>query len=364
MGYSLNSMMQLMRSKFAPWILGTFVCLISFVFIFYGVFNPQSAGGGGNAGEVNGEGVSIAEYNRALSQRMEYFRSIMGKIDEDQLEAFGIRESVFQEIARSKVILQHARDEGLGAGSAELRDKILQYEPFKKDGRFDKVQYRQVLRQNGLSPARFEDMIAKESAEQSMRKFIVSLAVVKPSDVEIELRQSQEKAKLKYVFVDTETLRKNLGEGKPVSELNQQLDQLEKQILPALASGRDAIAVNAAKMAGASLKTSDWLTGQSETLPGVGSIRSLQKDLWSMALDPKQGGSAKRYSVGSGTLFAVRVAVQGYDSSKVSAADRTAAYKKVSGTKQSQIFGSIVQGWVKSAKIETNKDLIRPAKLR
>lgn len=353
-----------MRSKFAPWILGTFVCLISFVFIFYGVFNPQSAGGGGNAGEINGEGVSISEYNRALSQRMEYFRSLMGKIDEEQLEAFGIRESVFQEIARSKVVHQQAKSEGFGSGSAELRDKILQYEPFKKDGRFDKVQYRQVLRQNGLSPARFEDMIAKEAAEQNMRNFILSLAVVSPQDVEVELRQSQEKAKLKYVFVDTESLRKKLGDGAPASNLNQQLDQIEKQLLPALSSGKDSAVAAAAKAAGADLKTSDWLSGQSETLPGVGSIRALQGDLWTKALDPKLGGSAKRYSVGSGTLFAVRAAVQGFDASKVSAADRSAAYKKVRNTKQSQLFASIVQSWMKSAKIETNKDLIRPGKLR
>jgi hypothetical protein len=357
-------MMQLMRSKFAPWILGTFVCLISFVFIFYGVIDPQSMGGGGNAGEVNGEGVSVSEFNRALSQRMEYFRSIMGKIDEEQLEAFGIRESVFQELARSKVMHQEARAQKVGAGSAELRDRILQYEPFKKDGRFDKVLYRQVLRQNGLNPARFEELIAKDAAEQRMRAWITSLAIVSDGDVEAELRRSREKAKIKYVFVDTETLRKKLGDGKAISELNQELDQLEKKILPALNTGRDGVVKGIAQASGAELKTSDWLTGQSETLPGVGSIRGIQKDLWSNRLDPKLGGAAARYPVGSGTLFVVRTAVQSYDSSKVSASDRVAAAQKAMSAKQSEIFGAIVQGWMKTAKVEPNKNIIRPTQRR
>ena len=84
----------------------------SHFFIFYGVFSPKSTRGlheGAVAGTVNGEPISIAEFNRELNRRMEFFKNLAGgQFSEEQLKAFRVREGVFQELVNRRLLVQEA----------------------------------------------------------------------------------------------------------------------------------------------------------------------------------------------------------------------------------------------------------------
>src|SRR5919106_4957840 len=96
-------MLTWIREKFGTVVIGAIIGFIAFVFVFYGVFSPKSTRGlheGAVAGTVNGDPISIAEFNRELNRRLEFFKNIAGgKISEEQLKSFKIREGVFQELA-------------------------------------------------------------------------------------------------------------------------------------------------------------------------------------------------------------------------------------------------------------------------
>src|SRR3954452_20648108 len=112
-------MLAWIREKFGPMIAGVIIGFIAFVFIFFGVFSPKATRGlheGAVAGTVNGDSISIAEFNRDLNRRMEFFKSLGGgKLTEEQLKQFRIRESVFQELANRKVQIQEASRQNIGA---------------------------------------------------------------------------------------------------------------------------------------------------------------------------------------------------------------------------------------------------------
>ena len=361
-------MIGLIRQKFGPKIIGGIIAVIAAVFVFYGIFTPgQGAQGPGSAGEVNGETISYSEYNRALNQRIEFFKNMMGgKISDEQLEQFHIREAVFQDLAQRKLLGQIAKKEGFYPSAEQIRDQILKMDVFKKDGRFDKVLYKNVLTQNQYTPTAFEALIGADIMEQNFRSFLSSLAFVSPNDVEKELRAAKDKRKMKYVFLDNESLRKTLSkdlakDSKPADQskkLDEQMEKFSKEILPALSANQDAKVNTILKDANVKVKTSDWLSAQSEVIPGVGSIRMIQAELSTQ----KKGEPAKRYTLMGGTLFASIVDQESYDPAKVTPKERTEMASRLQNQKQSEILSEFMKTWMKKASISRNDKLVATGK--
>src|SRR4051794_38327248 len=106
------------RTKFGTVIISGIIGLIALVFVFYGVVNPRATRGlheGSVAGTVNGDSISIADFNRELKRRTDFFRGLMGggQISDEQLKAFHVKGMVFEELVRRKLLLQEAERQGL-----------------------------------------------------------------------------------------------------------------------------------------------------------------------------------------------------------------------------------------------------------
>ncbi|MBU6154781.1 MAG: SurA N-terminal domain-containing protein [Bdellovibrionales bacterium] len=358
-------MISAMRSKLGPKVIGGVIAVVAFVFIFYGIFVPGSSSskGPGVAGEVNGETITYSEFSRALNQRVEFFKSMMGgKVSEAQLEQFRIGESVFKELTQRKVLGQVARKQGFYPSEEQIRDQIVKMDVFQKDGRFDRVTYKNVLSANRLTPVRFEELIGQDIMEQNFKVFLGQLAVVVEDEVTRELKSAKDRHKVKYVYLDNESARKLLPKDlKPEDQskrLNEKVAEIGKLVLPLLSSGADAKVNAALKDAKVVVKISDWLSAQSNVIPGVGSVRSVQEDLYSM----KKGDPAKSFSLMGGTLFAVSVAHEDFDPKRVSEKDRSAAFSKIQNEKQGDIVKRFVDDFMKDARVSSNSEMIKSGK--
>ncbi len=348
-------MIGVMRSKWGPAVIGGVIGVITLVFVFYGIFVPGSGSRGpGVAGEVNGETISYTEFSRALNQRIEFFKGLMGgKVSEAQLEQFRVGESVFNDLAQRKVFGQIAKREGFYPSSQEILDEILKQDVFQKDGRFDKTLYRNLLQANALTPVRYEEMVGRELMDRKFREFLVSLVQITPVEVDRELRIAREKRKFKYVYVDHESVRKLLPKDLKPEEQSAKLDEkvaeIEKQVIPALSSG------GAIKYP---VKTSDWLTARSNVIPGVGSVASIQNDLFAL----KKGAAAQRFALPGGTFFALALSSEQFNPSSASAKDRQDARAKLLGEKQNDFFRRFTSALMKEAKISRNEEVVSRGK--
>jgi hypothetical protein len=354
-----------MRSKLGPKVIGGVIAVVAFVFIFYGIFVPGSSSskGPGVAGEVNGETITYSEFSRALNQRIEFFKSMMGgKISEAQLEQFRIGESVFKELAQRKVLGQIAKKQGFYPSSEQIRDQIVKMDVFQKDGRFDRVTYKNVLSANRLTPVRFEELIGQDIMEQNFKMHLAQLAVVREDEVSAELRASKDRHKVKYAYLDNESARKllpkDLKAEEQSSKLNEKVAEISKAVLPLLTSGADAKVNAFLKDAKVQVKTSDWLNSQSNVISGVGSIRSVQNELFAL----KKGESAKSFSLIGGTLFAVAVGHEEYDPAKVTPKEKAAAFSKIQSEKQGDLMKRFVDDFMKDSRVSSNSDMIKSGK--
>ena len=353
-------MITAIRTKMGPVMVGGVIAVIAAVFIFYGIFTPGSASQGQTvAGEVNGETISYSEFSRALNQRIEYFKAMMGgKISDEMLEQIHVREAVFQDLAQKRVLSQIAKKEGFYPSEAQIRDQIVKMDAFKKDGHFDKIQYKNVLVANQYSATRFEDLVGSDIMDQNFKSFLAQLAYVSPDEVEKELRQSKDRKKFKFVYVDNESARKMLPKDVKPEDAGKKLDEkigtLTQEVLPALSSGSDAKINALLKDQKITVKTSDWLTPQSNVIPSVGSLKMIEAELFAM----KKGEPAKKFTLMGGTFYAQVQDQETYDPAKLTGKERQETLAKLQGQRQQEIMSDFIKESMKKSSISRNDRVV------
>lgn len=334
---------------FGKWTVGIIVGLIAFVFVFAGIFTPGGTNSASMAGSVNGEAISMTDYGRALNRRLEVLKNYGFK--EDQIKSLGVYNSVFQELVTRKLVIQHAEKMGIKPSEAAIRETIGQYEAFKKDGRFDVLQYHNVLKANSMTPASFERQVAEDIQFRKWQQYFQNAAMVSETEVKQEYVLQSEKRKLKYVLISTEKLlaaikvtsaeiaeylkdEKNLNlaqsryealkttkyKGKTLEqaqniiakevlqsrkkdEASKTGDELSEKVIALMSQGSDSAINSALRAYDVKVEKTDWITLKQKSIPNLGSVHSLQNDLFS-----KEGiKSPKKYSVPKGIVVAVAI---------------------------------------------------------
>ncbi len=406
-------MLSWIREKFGKAVIGGIVAFIAFVFVFYGVFSPKSTRGlheGSVAGTVNGDSISISDFNRELNRRIEFFKAYSGgKLTDDQLKNFRIREGVFQELANRKLLLQEAKRRGMLAPDEEVRERIREISAFQKDGKFDLTTYKQVLEGNNHSPSSFEKLVREDISLQQWESFFHDRVRVADEELKREFLMSRDKRNIKYVLLTIEATKKSVPissdeikkflvdpskinlvkmkfeEGKEtvykgqkfeavqeaiarsvlaggkVEEIQKINQNLADQVLSVMTADRSSDAkVNALlKNMNIQVKSTGLITRQSSFVPGVGESKELISDAFAekSPIDSKLGGKPKKYLMAGRVLLAVVT-----ESQKPNLAEfdheRDSLMQQISARKSREIYQDWMQRLAKKAKIETNPAVV------
>ncbi|MEE4184906.1 MAG: SurA N-terminal domain-containing protein [Gammaproteobacteria bacterium] len=124
------------------------------------------------AATVNGEEIPLSEFRaRYNSQRQQWEANFRAQIPDEVAES--IADSVIQGLVRTRVISQHAVEQGYRVNDAELADAIQSNPVFYVGGKFSQPNYEQLLASQGLTPQRFE---YEERQNMQVRQFAEGVA--------------------------------------------------------------------------------------------------------------------------------------------------------------------------------------------
>ena len=406
-------MLTWIRERFGKFVVGAIMSVIIFVFVFFGVISPKSTRGmheNAVAGTVNGESITIPEFNREYARRLEYFRQMTGgKLSEDQLKAFRLKEAVFQELVKRHVLVQEAQRQGREPSQEEIREKIREVPAFQKSGQFDLETYKSVLAANQYTPASFEKMIRDDSIMAGWESYFNARIPVSDAEIRDEFAKKGNQRKLKYVLITGAqgrasvkvtpaevaaylkdeahvNLLKNQFEsrkdrdfkGKTFDQVKENLamgnlqaeksDQVQKGMEELAEKARAKLTVGGAqdgalkgllKPAGAEAKTSDWISAGSGVLPGVGEAPGLMADLFKdkSPIDGRAGGQAKVYHVPAGIVVALGVDAKTVDASGWEAQRETLA-REIHVRKSRIVFESWMKQVMSKAKVDPNPAIV------
>lgn len=200
-----------MRASWARYFAIGIVLLIAVLFAVEGVvFNRATRGmqEGAVAGIINGDRISLGEFNRAYERTVEFYRGMLsgggaGKqapsLSEEQLKMFRVRESTFNELVKARLMAQAGRDQGLAGSDAQVRAEIQKIPSFQKDGHFDRLQYEQVLQANGYSSSKFEEMVRDEISAQEWQRSLQTSVRVTDAEIRNAFLEKNTLRKIRYV---------------------------------------------------------------------------------------------------------------------------------------------------------------------
>lgn len=142
--------------KHMKWIMWIIVGLVTVAFVFtFG--NYPTGGEGGTIAAVNGDIISVNEFNRAYQNMHETYRDML----KDQFnEAFAktLRGQVLGQLINQRLLIQEAERRGLRVSDEELRQSIMNIPLFNRQGGFDQKVYERYLSRINLTAAAFEEM--------------------------------------------------------------------------------------------------------------------------------------------------------------------------------------------------------------
>jgi hypothetical protein len=348
-------MISQMRGKIGGWIVTAIVGFIALIFIFEGVFGPKATRGlhdGSVAGTVNGEPISIADYNKALVRKIEFLKGMIGgKITDEQMKMFRVRESVFQEMVQQKLMAQAALESGRRPSDEAVRHEIMGLPYFQKDGKFDPAQYRATLQANNYTTAMFEKMIREQLSVEDWTKSLSNQIRISDTEVKEDYLTSKNTRSLKLVSIPASAPKADEKSGgltpKAAAEKVATVLKADKK--------SDEVANAILKPFGVTVRETTDIAESGGFIPGATDHPELTADLFGPNGLPV--GKAKVYESPSRISVVLVTAAKRPDLAKFET-EKTEAQMEIRNRKERDLMNEILKKLTEKAKIVTNPAVV------
>jgi peptidyl-prolyl cis-trans isomerase D len=171
-------MLKYMRTHATSWFIKILLVLIIVVFVLWGMGRIKSKEETIIA-TVGGDYITRVEFDRTYQDLFEYYTRIFGQqISPDLLKGLNIKQQALEQLINTAIIRQGIQEIGFRVSEGELRDAILQYPAFQRNGQFDRNLYAQFLGSTGLDEEKFQEMIHTNLMNQRMVTLIGDTGVV------------------------------------------------------------------------------------------------------------------------------------------------------------------------------------------
>ena len=145
----------------------------------------------GSVGSVNGEPVTVAQWNSALDESRQAYRQRYG-VDPQDRDIKTVEEQAWNALVNEKLFAQQARRAGLGVTDNEVVTAMRNAPPailinspaFQTNGKFDLSKYQQALGNPNNNWAPFEDLIRRQVPVRKLQERL--MAAIKLSEPELK----------------------------------------------------------------------------------------------------------------------------------------------------------------------------------
>ncbi len=195
-------MLQRIHDSLGKWIVVIVLALIAFSFIFWGV-DFGLTGATTFAAKVNGEDVSITDFNRALQARENQYRQIYrAELPEDVRRE--LRRAVIDELVRDAALTQRVANQGYRASPARVDEAIRSVEAFQVDGEYSDQLAVGLLANQGLTPSMFRALTRESLEVGDLQNGIVDSTFLTPAEFRRYIELYNQRREVAYALFELE----------------------------------------------------------------------------------------------------------------------------------------------------------------
>lgn len=207
-------MLRQMRENFKSLSWTLWIVIIVFIGGFI-IFN-QGGLGSKNPGEsnttivsINGEKIKVDLFRKKLYRILKnYQRQLKNNFNSSIITQLRLPEQILQGIINSKIIENEARKLKLRVINHELKEKIVNYPAFQKDGKFIGVkEYENFLAYNRINIKSFENDLKKEIIAEKLKEIITSGLIIDNETLEKKYKQEKDMAELEFIVLKPDRIK-------------------------------------------------------------------------------------------------------------------------------------------------------------
>jgi peptidyl-prolyl cis-trans isomerase D len=194
--------------KLAPTL---WLVIAAFIITIFAVW-----GGAGRLGEARAAGtivtigkerISADFYFQNLRQRLEGLKREFKELDSKLIQQLNIPRQVLEQIIQETLLFQKAKELGIDASPEEIREKIIGYPVFQREGKFIGFEeYKRILEWNRMSVSEFEESLRKEIILNKVMKVLTAGITFTPEELWESYKKKSESAKMEFVILETEKI--------------------------------------------------------------------------------------------------------------------------------------------------------------
>ena len=190
-------MLQNIREGAGRWIAGVILALIAVAFIFWGV--DPTIMGSTFAAKVNGEDISLIEFDRALQNQQSQYQELYRVEIGDELQR-ALRLAVIENLIQGEALSQRVASEGYRVSDARLAQAIRSMPEFQVGGGFSMDVYRSQLTFSGLPPTAFEEQQREQLGLIDLQSGIGISAFYTPAEFARYIELFEQEREVSYVL--------------------------------------------------------------------------------------------------------------------------------------------------------------------
>jgi peptidyl-prolyl cis-trans isomerase D len=160
---------------------------------------------------VGGTEVSRAEFDDLVRQQQERMRAAMGRgFDPAIFDNPEVRFALVEQLVSQRLLQKQARGERFRVTDSELARVIGEIEPFRVDGKFSPERYRQLLAQQNMTPAMFEQRMRDELLLAPLQEPLATANIVARSSGERFAALLEQQREVAFAVIDAEPFAKGV----------------------------------------------------------------------------------------------------------------------------------------------------------
>ena len=203
------SMLQTIRDQVKGWIAVVIFTIMIVPFAFWGINYYFDQSGGVIAIEVNGDEITLAEYQRAYQDMRQQWQSMSGAPVSEELEPL-IKQRVTEDLVQTELLKQAREKAGLYVGEQEVWQVIRQIPSFNDDSGFNMSLFEIAANRSGLTPAGFLAGIKQDMAIEQMRNAMLATGFVTQPEVSSYSSIVHQTRDFSYAVLSSDELKETL----------------------------------------------------------------------------------------------------------------------------------------------------------
>ncbi|HOO40472.1 MAG TPA: SurA N-terminal domain-containing protein [Syntrophales bacterium] len=200
-----------MRKHAKSWIMKLLLFLIIIVFaLYFGSMGGQQTAEA--IATVDGKAISYVEYEKEYQGLLEAAQQqFKGMLTNELIKSLNLKQRALDNLVNQAVIVRKADELGIKVTDEEVRNSILSFPGFQKDGVFREYLYQDLLRMNHLTPEEFEASHKRNILVEKIRELLQSGVFVTDREVFDLYRIRNEKISIQFVKLQAADMAKEIS---------------------------------------------------------------------------------------------------------------------------------------------------------